>query len=103
MSFSSVSENELADTITIGEYLIQHKESSYLLEMEGDSMDEAGIKSGDMVIFERGRVPRNGDIVISLTDDGYRVNYLNKIKSSEQVIGVITSSFRTYGKNNTSF
>jgi DNA polymerase V len=103
MSFSSVSENELADTITIGEYLIGHKESSYLLEIEGSSMDEVGIKNGDKVIFERGRVPRSGDIVISLTDDGYKIDYLNKIKSSEQVIGVVTSSFRTYGKNNTSF
>ncbi len=96
MSFSSLSEQGLADTITIGEYLVKHKESSYLLEFVGDYMMEAGIHHGDMIIFERGKIPRNGDIVIVLNEEGYRAKYLKDIKSLEQVIGVVVSSFRNY-------
>jgi DNA polymerase V len=51
--FAAPSEEEIADTITVGDYLIRHKESSYLLKVEGDSMEGAGILHGDMVIVER--------------------------------------------------
>jgi DNA polymerase V len=76
--FAAPAEDELADTISIGEYLIRHKESSFLLQVEGDSMVDAGICDGDMVIFERGREARVGDIVIALTEDGYTIKYLRK-------------------------
>lgn len=111
--FAAPAEEELADTISIGEHLIRHKESSYLLEVEGDSMVDAGINSGDMVIFERGADAKVGDIVVALTEDGYTLKYLRKkngkayleaandnypnIHPKEgQVIGVVTASFRTY-------
>lgn len=111
--FAAPAEDELADTITVGEYLIRHKESSYLLQVEGDSMRDAGINEGDMVIFERGTTPKVGDIVIALTEDGYTLKYLRKQNGKPyleaanpdypniypkegQVIGVVTASFRKY-------
>lgn len=111
--FASPAEDELADTISIGEYLIGHKESSFILKVDGDSMIEAGILDGDMVIFERGRDPRNGDIVVALTEDGYTLKYLKRLNGrlylkaanpdypniypkDGQIIGVVTASFRKY-------
>lgn len=111
--FAAPAEEELADTITVGDYLIRHKESSYLLKVEGDSMVDAGILDGDMIIFERGADATNGDIVVALTEDGYTLKYLrrrnNKLyleaanKDYEdihpregQVIGVVTATFRKY-------
>lgn len=96
MSFSSISEQGLADTISIGEFLIHHKASSFILEMSGNSMERAGILHGDQIIFERGRIPKFGDIVISLDEDGYRVRHLNDIEEDEKVIGVVVSTFRKY-------
>src|ERR1700677_4674040 len=66
--FASPSEEELIDTITIGDYLIRDQEASYLLEVVGDSMIDAGIREGDMVIFERTHDYKPGDIVIALTE-----------------------------------
>lgn len=111
--FASPAEEELADTITIGEYLIGHKESTYLLKVVGDSMQEAGIMDGDMIIFERGREPKPGDIVVALTEDGYTLKFLRKrgnklfleaanskypkfYPAEVQIIGVVTASFRKY-------
>lgn len=37
----------------------------YLVRVEGDSMQGAGIYSGDIVIVDRGREPEHGDIVIA--------------------------------------
>ena len=95
VGFAAPAEEELADTISIGEFLIRHKESTYLLEVESDSMRDASIKKGDMVLFERRMDAKPGDIVVALTEDGYVLKYLKKNKE-EHIIGVVTATFRTY-------
>ncbi len=41
----------------------------YALEVDGDSMIEAGILSGDTVVIKKQDVANNGDIVVALIDD----------------------------------
>lgn len=41
----------------------------YALEVDGDSMINAGINDGDIVIIRREETARNGDIVVALVDD----------------------------------
>jgi repressor LexA len=41
----------------------------YALEVAGDSMIEAGIFDGDVVVIERRDAAENGDIVVALVDD----------------------------------
>lgn len=41
----------------------------YALEVDGDSMINAGINDGDIVIIRREETARNGDIVVALIDD----------------------------------
>lgn len=42
----------------------------YVLEVKGDSMIEAGILSGDLVVVRRTESAENGDIVVALIDHG---------------------------------
>lgn len=93
--FAAPAEEELADTITIGQYLIHHKESTYLLRVESDAMEDAGIFSGDMILFERRTDAKKNDIVVVLTEDGYVLKYVRNVREGN-VIGVVTASFRTY-------
>lgn len=41
----------------------------YALEVQGDSMIEAGIFDGDVVVIQKGDTATNGDIVVALVDD----------------------------------
>ena len=41
----------------------------FALEVEGDSMIEAGILNGDLIILQRTDVANNGDIVVALVDE----------------------------------
>jgi repressor LexA len=41
----------------------------YALEVVGDSMVDAGIQDGDLVVIERSDLASNGDIVVALIDD----------------------------------
>ncbi len=76
--FPTAAEEELVDTMSIDDYLIEKKEATYMLEVKGDSMIDAGIQEGDLVIVERGREPKIGDIVIAEVDGGWTMKYYRK-------------------------
>ncbi len=76
--FPSPAEEELVDTITIDEYLIKRPEATYMLTVNGDSMIEAGIVPGDIILVERGGNPKSGDIVVAQVDDEWTVKYYIK-------------------------
>lgn len=44
------------------------KGDHYLLEIEGDSMIEAGILNGDLVVIRKGDTAQNGEIVVALVE-----------------------------------
>lgn len=66
--FPSPAEEELLDTMTLDEWLIQRREATYMLEVKGESMINLGIRPGDTALVERGRQPKDGDIVIACAD-----------------------------------
>ena len=76
--FPSPAEEELLDVMSFDEYLAPNKESSYILKVKGDSMIDAGIREGDMVVAERRAVYKQGQIVIAQVDGEYTMKYLRK-------------------------
>lgn len=81
--FPSPAEEDLSsETISLDDWIITRREASFMLRVKGDSMYDAGIRDGDMVIVERGTNPKPGDIVIARVDDGWTMKYLRKKKSS---------------------
>ncbi len=76
--FPSAAEEELADTMTLDDYLVEHREKTFLLRVSGDSMIEAGILPEDLVLVERGLTPKDGDIVIAEVDGGWTLKYFEK-------------------------
>jgi repressor LexA len=76
--FPSPEEEVLSDTISMDEYLIANPETSFLLQVSGDSMTGAGIMEGDLVIIEKGRTPKTGDIVIAEVDGDWTMKYFQK-------------------------
>lgn len=79
--FPSAAEEELVDTLSLDEFLIRHPEQSYLVKVTGDSMIDAGIQPGDLVIVERGRTPKDNDIVIAEVDGEWTMKYYEKTGS----------------------
>ena len=69
---------ELMDTMSIDEFLIENKEATYLLKVKGDSMIGAGIMPGDLVIVERGRPARVGEVVVAEVDREFTLKYFRK-------------------------
>lgn len=64
--------------LTLDEYLIEDPQSSFLLRVSGDSLINAGIFDGDLVIIEKKRQAHSGDIVLAQIDREWTLKILKK-------------------------
>jgi SOS regulatory protein LexA len=71
-------EEEVLDTMSIDDFLIEKREATYMLTVKGDSMIDAGIQEGDLVIVERTQDAKLGDIVVAEVDGQWTMKYLRK-------------------------
>lgn len=55
--------------VAVPSQMLSGKGEHYALEVRGDSMIEAGINDGDVVIIRETTVADNGDIVVALVED----------------------------------
>lgn len=111
MSWPSPAEEELLDTISFDEWLIEP--STFMVKVQNDAMQNAGIFTDDVVIFRRGQKPKSGDIVIADVEGEWMMRYYQieegcpvlypangnyeAVKPDElTVIGVIRSVIRKY-------
>jgi repressor LexA len=60
-----LAEQNIEDELAVPENL----RGDFLLRVKGDSMIEAGILDGDIVVVRRAQDARNGDIVVALAGD----------------------------------
>lgn len=74
----TTAEEVYSDTMSLDDFLIKNKESTYLLEVKGESMIEAGIHEGDLVIAERATEAKDGQIVIAEVDGGFTMKYYRR-------------------------
>ena len=54
---------------TLPSYLIPAKKEVFTLRVSGESMINAGVHDGDIVIVQRQQVANNGDMVVAMTED----------------------------------
>ena len=71
-------EEELADTVNLDDLLVKNKSLTYMLEVDGDSMIDAHIEKGDMVLVEKTNQAKDGDIVIAEVDGEFTMKYFRK-------------------------
>jgi SOS-response transcriptional repressor LexA len=67
-----------SDMMSFDDFLIQDKTKTYILEVDGDSMIEAHIAEGDLVVVERASTAREGDIVIAEVDGDWTMKYFHE-------------------------
>jgi SOS regulatory protein LexA len=73
--FPTQEEQQEADAITLDEYLVKNPDHTYMLTVRGDSMIDAGIMPGDIVLVEKGPRPNQNDIVVARVDDEWTLKY----------------------------
>lgn len=78
--FPAPGEEILSESLNLEDMLVDKKDKTYMLEVDGDSMIEAHIKKGDMVLVEKTNNAKIGDIVIAEVDGEFTMKYLRETK-----------------------
>lgn len=91
----TAAEEDILDSTSIEEFLIgDTKDSTYMLEVKGDSMIEAHIAEGDMVLVERTSRAKVGDIVIAEVDGGWTMKYLRTDKKGRTYLEPANKNYK---------
>ncbi len=110
-------EEDLHDVVSLDEYLVTRPDSTFLFRVSGDSMVDEGIREGDLVLVEKGRKPKSGDIVLAEVDGKWAMKFLRtrgketvlesadrihpplRAKSGLRLGGVVTAVLRKYDRS----
>ena len=74
--FPSPADDYIESRIDLNEYLVQHKEATFFLRVQGDSMTELGILNNDLLIVDRSLPVEGSNIVIAAIDGEFTVKQL---------------------------
>jgi SOS regulatory protein LexA len=66
-----------ADAVTLDDYLIERPSQTVLVRVKGDSMIDAGIFEGDLVVVEKRAAAQKGDIVVAIVDNQFTLKRLD--------------------------
>lgn len=114
--FPSPAGDHLEDHLDLNKHLIHHQESTFFVRAQGESMLNAGIHPGDILVVDKSLVAKNGKVVIAVVDGEFTVKRLQnhkgvitlkaenpefediKIKDGSELIiwGVVTSVIHQY-------
>lgn len=113
--FPSPAEDLGAKRIDLTAQLIRHPQATFLLRARGDSMRDAGISDGDVLVVDKAIQPKNGHVVVAVLDGEFVCKTLQlragrmKLRAANptypditpregqtvEIWGVVTSSIKT--------
>ncbi len=67
--------------ISLDRELVKNKEATFYARVNGDSMVEAGLDDGDLLVIDRSKNPENGKIAVCLIEGGFTVKRIKKEKN----------------------
>ena len=102
------------ETLNIDEQLVRHPSRTVLITDKGDSMIDAGIQLGDVVVVEKHTSANVGDIVVAMLDNEFTLKRFDREKGRVvlrpenkaypvirpkgdlEIFGVVVGQFRKY-------
>jgi DNA polymerase V len=76
--FPSPADDHLEGSIDLNEELIRNKVATFCVRVQGESMRDAGIHSGDVLVVDRSVTPADRQIVVAMIDGEFTVKRFRK-------------------------
>ena len=76
--FPSPADDYLDEMLDLNEHLIKNPTATFMVRAKGDSMINAGIRSGDLLVVDKSLEAANEDIVIAMIDGHFTVKRLRR-------------------------
>ncbi|WP_242928352.1 LexA family protein [Pontibacter vulgaris] len=78
--FPSPADDYLEDKINLQSVLIRNPTATYLVRVRGESMRDARLHDGDILVVDRSVKPAEGHIIIGVVDGEFTVKQLVRLK-----------------------
>lgn len=76
--FPSPADDYIEGKLDLNRHLIKHPAATFFVRVTGDSMLEAGIHSGDILIVDRSLEAVDGNVIVAALDGELTVKHLSK-------------------------
>ena len=119
--FPSPAEEHVEKRLDPNEFLIDQKDATFFVTIQGQSMIDVGLMPGDKAVIDRSKKPKIGDIVLAVIDSEFTIKTLARKKDGSprllpanstgayapiditeemnfEVWGVVTGSFRRFAR-----
>lgn len=90
--FPSPAEAYEVDSLDFNHDLVPHPDTTFYAHVHGDSMKDAGINDGDMVVVDRSAEAKKGDIVIAFINHEYTMKYFDDTHKAEGYVELIPAN-----------
>lgn len=68
--------------LDLNKYLVEHPAATFLVRVTGDSMVDAGIHNGDILIVDRALSVASGNVVVAILLGEFTIKYYHQEKDS---------------------
>ncbi len=76
--FPSPAQDHIEKELDLNEYLVKHPAATFFVRVQGESMRDAGIASGDILIVDRAADPANNRIIVAILNGEFTVKRIEK-------------------------
>lgn len=76
--FPSPAQDFISESIDLNRDIIRHSDSTFYARAEGDSMIDAGVHSGDILVIDKALTPSEGDMAVCCVDGEFTLKFVEK-------------------------
>lgn len=81
--FSSVADEHIETYLDLNQLIVKHPAATFFVRVSGNSMQGAGILSGDILVVDRSLTAQPGKIVVACLDGEFMVKRFTKKRGGD--------------------
>ena len=75
--FPSPAEDYMDLDLNLQDHLVQNPSATFFVRAVGESMNDAGVQSGDIMLVDKSLIPKNRSIVLAVIDGEFTIKRVN--------------------------
>lgn len=79
-------------TLDLNRELIRHPAATFFARVVGDSMVEAGVEEGDLLIIDRSLEPQNGNMAVCFLDGEFTLKFIRLDEKEKGIIWLVPAN-----------
>lgn len=74
--FPSPAQDYMTDSIDLNRDIIRHSDSTFYARAKGDSMIDAGVNDGDILVIDKALQPQNGNMAVCCIEGEFTLKFI---------------------------